>query len=180
MFTEGFKKTAKYDEREEYEKANEVERKLSPLPHPAKAKAGDRVAYYSTDRGWKEGPWAKHTKGCSVDEEIDEQREQWKKDELKKNKLPDDFKKIKGDGMKAKQDLFRKITGEAHKKFPMHHHGKNWNKEAIGIGDLGTVVKVEKPVHGADEAYHVSWDKHPNCTWGGYRPHDLKTPHEGM
>ena len=182
MFTTGFRKTANkdYDEHAEYTQANEVDRVLSKHQHPDQmkpAKPGTRVAYYSSDRGWKEGPWAHHTKGCSMDEQIDAEREEWRKQELKKHKLPDDFKKIKGEGQKEKQELHRKTTGDAHKKFPSHHHGKDWNKEAVGLGDVGTVQQVEK---GGIPRYHVTWDKHPDCPWGGYLSKDLKLAPGGM
>lgn len=182
MFILGFLKTAKYDEQAEYEKANEVDRHMSKLPSPTPDKAlkpGTRVAYHSADRGWKEGPWAHHTKGCSKDEEIDEQREKWQKAELKKHKIPDDFKKIKGAGQKEKQEIFRQVTDAARKKFPMHHvhAGKDWGKHAVGIGDMGTVMKVEKE---GVPRYHITWDKHPTCTWGSYDSNRLKTLPAGM
>lgn len=180
MFVQGFLKTAKADEHAEYEQANAVDNAMKNLPSPTPEKplkSGSRVVYHSQDRGWKAGPWAHHTKSCSNDEAITEEREKWLKEELKKHKVSDDFHKIKGTGQKAKQDIFRKVTAESHKKFPPHHHSKDHKKDAIGIGDLGRVMAVEK---GGNPTYHVTWDKHPDCTWPGYTCKDLKTPPEGM
>lgn len=152
MFTEGFRKVA-YDEQAEYEKANAVDRVLEKLPSPSQdkpLKVGARVAYYSDDRGWKRGPWASHTKGCSEDEKIDKQRESYKK--------------------KLKTEPPYDHPDHPYKKFPTHHEG-DWNKHAVRIGDLGTVVGVKK---GAQSEYRVVWDKHPKCYWGGYRDRELK------
>jgi hypothetical protein len=182
MFTEGFRKKA-YDEAKEYEQANKVDNQLSKLEgptHEKPLKVGARIAYYSDDRGWKEGPWAHHTKGCSRDEVISKDREDWKKEQLKAHKIPDDFHKIKGAGQKAKQEIFRQVGDQSYEKFPMHHRTKNpkgWHKEAIGIGDLGRVMEVEK---GGIPRYKITWDKHPDCVWGNYDARNLKKAPEGM
>jgi len=159
MFTEGFVKTA-YDEREEYEKANKVDNAISKFPHGEKLKAGDRVVYYNDDRGWKRGPWAHHTKGCSHDEAMDKPRDAYEK-ALKKKGIKDGFE----------------LSREVDKKFPRHHNG-DWKKHAVGIGDLGTVVKVDKK--GGLPRYDITWDKHPDCIWPGYQAHELKVPPKGM
>lgn len=158
MFIDGFLKTAK-DEHAEYEKANKVHSILGKMPKNAKFKAGDRVAYYSDKRGWKEGPWAHHKKFCSVDEEMDKPRDAYEK-------------VLKKQGLKG-YDLHRAVE----EKFPWHHAGK-FKDHAIGIGDLGTVVKVDKSV--GLPKYGITWDKHPNCLWSSYDGPDLRGAAEGM
>lgn len=163
MFLDGFVKTAKYDERAEYEQANKVDGHLSKLPHPSKLKVGERVAYHTEHRGWKEGPWGHHTKFCDADEEMDKKR---KKAEAK----------LKKKGLEG-HELFKTLD----KEFPRHHNywGVTWTKKAVGIGDMGTVAKVEKTNTGR-ESYRICWDKHPDCSWPGYDNKDLKTAPQGM
>ena len=166
MFTKGFIKTA-YDEKAEYEKADRVADELSKIPRKDTIKAGARIAYHPRERGWKEGPWGSHTKGCTADEGISAKREAWREAELKKHGLPLKFKDCKG----AKQkDLYREVTRDEYEKFPMHHSG-DWKKEAVRMGDMGTVVEVVKSPY---RPYRITWDKHPDCVWGNYGADELK------
>lgn len=180
MFTRGFLKTAN-SEQAEYEEANAVDSQLQKLPAPSSKglKAGERVAYYSDDRGWKRGPWASHQKGCSQDEGIRKDEEAWLKTALKEAGLPANFKAISGKGSEAKQAAWREINRQAGDKFPRHHSNDDWKTKAIRIGDLGTVHKVQKFQTRAP-VYDIIWDKHPECVWGGYDTKDLKTAPKGM
>lgn len=171
-FLIGFNKIASESEREEYEKANLVADQIRDLPSPSKdpgatdVQVGTRVVYYSADRGWKEGPWARHTKGsCSIQ---DEQREERKAFEEKVRKELEE----KG----TERDMrWRIINDRTELAFPHHHSyfGKDWREKAIGIGDKGTVTKVEK-FKTQSNRFRVKWDKHPKCDWGNYWSRDLK------
>jgi len=169
-FMSGFTKVADA-ETEEYKKARPIQDKLScmfsvreaaEIGHPVKV--GDKIAYTSLC-GWKEGAWGSHTKGCSADEPAqDLRRELDKKLAVERRKLPKSERYLGWRESEAELDRVHPL--------PHDHSGKDWNKESVKIGDLGTVVKVD-----ADkDRYDVTWDKHPDCVWQNYSGKDLKIP----
>lgn len=165
-FTEGFIKTAEYDESKEYEKANKVDAALSKLESPASepmqaVPVGTRVAYYSSNRGWKEGPWSNHMKGCSKDTAMRPARMAYEK-------------QVRAEVEKTHQKDMRwkVISDRVEHAFPYHDHGE-WKEGAVRIGDAGTITRVEK-LKSQPTRYYVRWDKHPDCEWGNYGPGDLK------